>query len=309
MGVNWGELFATLGSTAVIVAALAFVARTLIGHLFSRDLETQKAELTKRGELEIAAAKASAESALQQERARFDEALQAQKAQYERQTASMNLELASRAARADRIRQEVVRWANPIFGAVDDLERRLGNILNDDGYLALSPDASGQINPEWSISYDYFLPSTEFLFCQYFCWVRLLEEKLSFEFFEKQKEKDDFFEKVRAVRHTLTAFPLLGLADVPGAGDRQIFALQQRSLGEVVAVSSNGESRCLTYSAFVEKRSDPTFALMLHPLTTFIDRLQPTDARRWRRLQLMAQALKELRTHCETLLQVDSDPQ
>src|SRR4051794_8965083 len=38
----------------------------------------------------------------------------------------------------ERIRQEIIRWANPILGAVTDLEARLRNILDDDGYLALS---------------------------------------------------------------------------------------------------------------------------------------------------------------------------
>jgi hypothetical protein len=40
-----------------------------------------------------------------------------------------NTDLAERTALTERIRQEVVRWANPILGSVMELEKRLENIL------------------------------------------------------------------------------------------------------------------------------------------------------------------------------------
>jgi hypothetical protein len=76
-------------------------------------------------------------------------------------------------------------------------------------------------------------PSTVFLFSQYFCWIRLLEEKLSFELFERQTDKDTFFNKVEEVARTLASFPLRELNGIPGRGDLQVFRLQQRAIGEI----------------------------------------------------------------------------
>ena len=54
----------------------------------------------------------------------------------------------------ERIRREVARWANPILGAVQDLEYRLNNILYDGGNFALSSDYCEEFNSDWSILYE-----------------------------------------------------------------------------------------------------------------------------------------------------------
>jgi hypothetical protein len=84
------------------------------------------------------------------------------------------------AKRKERIREEVLRWANPVFGAVQGLERRLDNILNNGYYHALhETDEERPVDPDWAVSYEYALPTTLFLFAEYFAWIRLLQEKLS----------------------------------------------------------------------------------------------------------------------------------
>jgi hypothetical protein len=326
--VNWDEILKTLGSTALLMAILGFLAKTIIDHFFSRALETHKEKLKQeadkdvesfktnlkreadvelavakaRTELELTELKARTDLDLAKARERADEALLAQKAAFDRQMATFQAELATRTARAGRIREEIVHWANPILGSVMDLKRRLGNILHNEGYFALSPETAGEMDAEWSIRYDYFLPSTVYFFCQYFCWVRLLEESLSFELFEKHEAKDIFLESIHAVGINLSAYPLDELRNLAHSGDSQVFNLQQRAVGEAVAVREGTELRCMRYSEFLMKWTESDFTRLLDPLTRFIDRLRPTNERRWKRLELMENALEHLHQQCIKLL-------
>ncbi len=344
--IHWDDLLKTLGSTTLVVAAISFLARAIIGHFFSRDLvthkanlnqdaESYKANLKRQADLELADARARTDRELAETKARSerelaelktrtdhelaelhvrterelakakersDAALLAQKAEFDRQIATFQTGLATRTARADRIRQQVVRWANPILDSVMGLKERLRNILQEAGYLALSSETEGEIGTDWSIRYDYFLPSTVYLFCQYFCWVRLLQESLSFELFERHEAKDNFFEKIHDVGRKLSAYPLGELQSLAKGGDRQVFSLQQRAMGEAVTVREGTEVRCMRYSEFLLKSTDPDFTRLLDPMTRFVDRLQPSNERRWKRLELMAKALEDLQQQCKLLL-------
>jgi hypothetical protein len=308
--VNWDDLLKTLGSTAILVAVLGFLTKTIIGHFFNRDLENHKTNLKQAAELDVESHKANLKRQTDLELAdvkeRSDAALMAQKLEFDRQMAMFQTELATRTARADRIRQEIVRWANPILGSVMDLTRRLRNILHEQGYLALSPETESKVDSEWSIHYEYFLPSTVYLFCRYFCWVQLLEESLSFELFEKHEVKDNFFDNIHAVGRKLSAYPMEELRNLIRGGDCQVFNLQQRALGETVTVREGTDLRCMRYSEFLVKWADPSFTHVLDPMTRFVDRLQPTDARRWKRLELMVEALEHLHQQCKRLLAPDS---
>jgi hypothetical protein len=337
--VNWQQLFSTLGSTAILMAVLGFVAKSIVNQLLSRDLESHKTNLKKEADADVEIHKANlklradSELATAKERSdreltelktrsdreltelktrsdrelatakgRLDAALLLQKSEFDRQMAMFQTELATRTARADRIREEIVHWANPILGSVMDLTRRLENILHEQGYLALSPETESEVDTESSIRYDYFLPSTVYLFCRYFCWVRLLEESLSFELFEKHEVKDRFMESIHAVGRKLSAYPLEDLRDLTHGGDCQVFNLQQRALGEAITVGEGTELRCMRYSEFLMRWTDPALKFLLDPMTRFVDQLQPTNVRRWRRLELMAEALEHLHQQCKTLL-------
>jgi hypothetical protein len=305
--VNWDDILKTVGSTAVIVTALGFVAKAIVGQVLRRDIETHKSTLYRDASQELADAKANVDRELAAFQARTQTALQTQKVQFDEQMETFKRTLDTRFARDDRIRQEVMRWANPILGAVTHLHRRLQDILHDRGYLALSPEYRKNVNPEWSITYDYFFVSTLYLLGRYFCWIRVLEEKLSFEMFERHEAKDAFFDKVRVVGRMLSAFPLKELRGVSGTGDRQVFTLQQQALGETMAVLDGDELRCMRYSEFLEKWSEVPFRRTFEPLEHFIDRLEPTDTLRWKRLALMTDALETLKLECERLLKLNSD--
>ena len=142
------------------------------------------------------------------------------------------------------------------------------------------------------------------MFSGYFCWTGLLEEKLSFELFEKQDDKDAFLEKIRSVSRNLSEFPLEELQEIQTDNDAQIFGLQQRSMGELLR--PKGESRCMNYSEFLEKWSDPTFRRMFEPLTSFIDGIDRSRQRPWRRLELTLKSLGELDNECKKLLGLGS---
>jgi hypothetical protein len=278
--VDWEEVFKTLGSTTVIIAAFAFVAQSVIKQLLKRDIEGHKDDLKRETQV----------------------ALLARKNEFEQQMETFRKEVAAGAAREDRIREEITRWANPILGSVKELEGRLYNILSDDGYLALSPVWDQDTNSEWSVTYEYFLPSTVYLFCQYFCWIRLFEEKISFELFRKHQEKDSLRDKLRDVERTLGSFPLEELESLSGKGDRQVFRLQQRAMGEALASAEGLEPRCMRFSDFSEKWDEASFRQRFDPLTRFLDRLRKEDKHRWRRLELMKEALEKLRLECEGVL-------
>jgi hypothetical protein len=284
--IDWADVLKTLGSTAVIVAALAYVAQSGVKHFLDRDIDSHKAEL------ELATKKA----------------LQAQQSDFNQQLESFKTELVATAARKDRIRGQVIQWANPILGSVKGLESRLNNILSDDGYLALSKETQSQVNKEWSITYDYFEPTTIYLFAQYFCWIELFEENLSFELFTKHPEKDAFLRKVREVERTLSEYPMKELSDLTGNGDRQVFRLQQRAMGESLARQETSGPRCMRVSDFLNKWKEPDFNHGFSPLTQFVDELRPDDKYRWRRLQLMKNALQKLREECEHLLTANEHP-
>jgi hypothetical protein len=195
-------------------------------------------------------------------------------------------------AQKERTRQEIIRWANPILDAGFDLNARLKNILNNDGYLALNKDFK---NPNWSISYDYFMMSTLYLFSQYFCWIRMLQEEFNFELFQSQEEKSSFFIKINDVSRTLGGFP-----PNYGPNDMQVFRMQQRALGELMIERENGKTRCLAYPEFILKMDNPEFSKYFNPLVALLDNLESNDGR-WNRLSATKDSLTELIIFCENV--------
>ena len=258
---NWRDVAKALGTTAVIVAVLGYLSKTAIEEYLKHDMLQRLSN---------------------QKLAEFKEQLEEQ------------------AKKKERIRYEIIRWSNPILSAVNDLENRLRNILKDDGYLALSVAARDKVNPQWSIRYNYFLPSTVYLMSRYFCWTGLLEEKLSFELFETQDDKDAFLDKIRTANRKLATFPMQELKNIKDEKDQQIFGLEERSMGELLR--SKDETRCMNYSEFLEKWSEPTYRQKFEPLASFIDGIEPSRQRPWRRLSLMQCGLIDVQYESRKIL-------
>ena len=105
-------------------------------------------------------------------------------------------DLESQKSEKNRVHDEVIRWSTPTLAAVVELEDRLNNIQNEYGYAALARDTTDQIKSKWKMSYDYFLPSSVYLFSRYFCTINLIEESLSIEVFKSAEEEHEFFQKI-----------------------------------------------------------------------------------------------------------------
>lgn len=222
----WADMVQVVGVSAALLAFVGFLARSLIQALFSRDLKTLEIRM-----------KYDADRKLEEMKRQWSREAGAQlemlKDQLQRQRDGLERQYEAGRGRNERLRTEILRWSNPILAAVTDLHARLANILKDQGHDALrqQPDTA-PVRAGWSISYGYFMPSTLFLFAQYFYWVHRLKAEISFELFETQDEKDQFLAHVHAVGKALGDWPLTGFAH--DVGDRQVFTLQQRGIAEAV---------------------------------------------------------------------------
>jgi hypothetical protein len=222
-----------------------------------------------------------------------------------RKLADYQAEVDERTAQQQRIREEVLRWTNPVLDAVDSLESRLDNILNDDLDLALRKHRQDRpVDPDWAVSYDYVLPSTLFLFANYFAWIRLMQEKLSFELFESKQVEERFFEAMWRVSNTLSHW---SRDELRGAGrDTQVFALQQRAIGEAVIKRDAEDPRPMTIPEFLSaynNKREPTFNATLEPLRELVDHLE-RDTKRWERLSRTLNELQAFRKECRALLEL-----
>lgn len=221
-----------------------------------------------------------------------------------------------REARNERLREEVLRWANPILNAVLGLRSRLRNILEDKLCLALSSssaEAKRPVDPDWAVSYEYVMPSTLFLFAEYFAWVQLLRERVSLELFESQESRDQFLQATWAVTKGLGSWgedgaKAAGLDEdpAPAGPDTQVFALQQRAIGELVIDRDHDPPRIITYRAFLDSlETDARVASLFEPLRVLVEDIKP-GTKRWRRLEATLAALNALESECRTVLRVSS---
>ncbi len=306
MGIHWEDVFGTLGTAAALTGLIAFLGKALIGHLLTKDIEANKAQLKQSSDAELARlttqlkrdSDISLAKLTNELKASADYELEAIRNHFQTDLEEYKLKLASNASREERLRNEVLHWANPILGAVRDLKGRLHNILHQEAYFALDKDSADKIDANWSITYDYFRPSTCYLFVQYFCLMRLFEQKLSFEFFASQKEKDEFVSVLHKVSHALSACPPV----YPGNGkDIQIFRLQQRAIGEAFIAEKDSGDLCVSYPRFLTRLKNSEDTVVLAPIFRLIESVRPHD-RRWIRLEAVHNCLAKLEEHCLNVL-------
>ena len=257
---------------AALIAAAVAIASAVLGILNSRKLAPLQSDLEARKEMKVAEHQA---------------------------------EVDARKAEQQRIREEVLRWANPVLGAVDGLESRLGNILHDDLDLALRKHRDARpVDPDWAVSYDYVLPTTLFLFANYFAWIRLMQEKLSFELFESKQVEERFFGAMWRVSKTLGDWRR---GEIGGAGrDTQVFALQQRAIGEALIQRDTEDPRPMTIPEFLSaynNKKEPTFNATLEPLRELVDGLE-RGTKRWARLSLTLTELQAFGEESRALLEL-----
>ncbi len=197
----------------------------------------------------------------------------------------------------DRIREEVLNWANPILGTVQDLRERLGNVLRHQAYSALHPEYT--TTGQWSISYDYFINSTLYYFGVYFAYALALRNSLSFELFQAQEEKDELLRALNLVDSALGQFPPSYRCS---GQDQQVFSLEQRSIGFVLLRDNNG-NQCVSYPEFRGALEEGKYAEIFSPLKKLLERLTPSpDDCRWKRLEIVDLELAKVDEVCRKVL-------
>ncbi|MBF9131132.1 hypothetical protein I0C86_19520 [Plantactinospora sp. S1510] len=215
-------------------------------------------------------------------------------------------ELATQAearSRRETVRRETLKWTTPILMSTDELNSRLGNLLEGGAYPAL--DANWRRPEAWSMSHGYLYSSTLYLFSAYFSYVELLRRSLNFELFRSQEDKNLLFHGLDAVASTLASYPAPWSS---GGRDAQVFRLQQRAIGELMFVDGVDGPTCLTLADFTERLAEDRFLRQLAPLRELIDGLAPVQGDcRWQRLAATRQALTALSGTCRQLLAAVAD--
>lgn len=214
-----------------------------------------------------------------------------------REMIQLNLEQSQK----ERTTQETIKWANPVQRAVENLNYRLQNTLEDAGYLALHP---GFTHPSWSINYDYMMQSSLYYFGQYFAWIQMLQEDLNIEIFHSHKERDEFFTAITDVASTLNSYP--PLFDCTGK-DVQVFSVQQRAIGESMILREGGQKRCMNYVEFLNRIEEDDFRKHFDPLIALLESIDPSQDCKWKRLWSLRNSLIQLNQICEKRLSPHQD--
>ena len=277
---NWADLFTEVSKAAVVVAIVAYFGKLLLEQYLKRNIQAYENELKRKSAQE------------------FKE---------------LDARMTARMALAERVRERREQWFVPLLGAARDLQERLANVLDKGAYSALSPSYVQQ--GDWSMNHRYFLASSMYLFGQYFCWARIVENRLTLEVFGDEAARDEFLGLIRKVRATLSTYPMEDLKDrfpaatlrAGGSGrDAQVFALQQRAMGEAMQVGGDDAPRSLTFLDFCRRwesgaKEEESLRDVFAPLETVVTEVRP-DGPRWLRLTLMREALGDLRRECERIV-------
>lgn len=129
----------------------------------------------------------------------------------------------------------------------------------------------------------------------------MLREQLSFELFQSEQTKVEFFKRIRAVGKPLADFPYAPLNNCSGE-DKQVFRLQQRVIGELLILRDSNSPRCMSYPDFLEKLKEPSFEHHLEPLRALLENVSPDDNCRWIRLEETRKALYDLMEYCQQVV-------
>lgn len=291
MTIDLSALILLLASPAAVSGAVIFLVKKLIETRLASALEQAKTENAL--SIERAKAELGQENALSLERTRAELARESVELA-ERAKAAIMRESAQHA----RAHDEVIRWGTPILEAIETLRHRLDNILDKGGDVALS--SGNRLDPSWSMTFDYQMTSSLFLFAQYFSWVQQLRESASLELFGSSEERTGLLAAFFDTSWPLTVWPPRDPLQRCSTRDAQVFALQQRAIGEAVLIDVDGKRRCMTFYEFERKRDDLKGCLA--PLRNLLEDLGQNDCRR-DRLVLLRDRLNVVESRFKAVLE------
>lgn len=314
-----GDIISVIGGAVALVAAAAWLAKMLIQHWLNEDIETHRSSLRKDVESHKSQMQQNVAMTLQEAKYEFENELVLRKGEIDVFRDELKNWNESESEREKRLRGQAMKWANPILSAIRDLKSRIDEILLHQGFWALSSSSSGAPHG-WSANYNYYMVSTLYYFAQYFCWTRMLQQKISAELFVSNSDLDDFQKLMTRVSNSLERFPFTDeLEETTGnesqeidskaiPKDIQLFSLQQRAIGESLILDDENGERIMSYKEFVDNwvnQDNIKFRRHMDPLESFLKEIKPEDDLRWSRLFEMAQQLEDFETTCASVLRPD----
>lgn len=207
--------------------------------------------------------------------------------------------------RVEQVRLRVIACAGPMLVSVSDLLGRLNNILDDQGYGPLAANWDANKPRAWSITHEYIMDSTLYLFCVYFARVQILREQLGADQYVPEDDKDSLQRCLRSTTNALLSFPAPYNIDGCPGGDTQIFSWQQTAMGEILIRREQQDATVITYPTFLDEQIRAG-GHHLEPLRALLLDLSPIPVGncRWLRLAATRDALITVRRECERILQV-----
>lgn len=196
--------------------------------------------------------------------------------------AALNDELSRRRdaeTKAQQAENLVARYRDPLLEAAFDLQSRLFNALRQGATFRWGPDDG------------YFMPSTLFLFGQFFGWVEILRQDMLYSDIANIGDARQLLIKIRAIQS------LFSSTTGPYRDARRIYRVEQRAIGEIMidAVPETAERhfyKTIGYATFMRKLDDDQFSKWFAPLVSGLDSPPPPDQPD--RLRAIQRALIEL---------------
>ncbi len=179
--------------------------------------------------------------------------------------------------------------AAPICYAAYQAYRRVRNILDDGNHIALNDEWKGE--PNWPMSHEYFIESTQYLFGIFFCSIELYAREIR-NFIHAPKNKQKELNKyIRDAQRTLYDVSL----NDRNSRDYQVYLLEQQAMSE--ALLSKGDQH--TPIGFYEFRKclhdDENFRLAFKPIEQLIiNLLIDGDDFRADRLNIFSQRVRNI---------------
>ena len=308
-----GDIVSVVGGAVALVAAATWSAKTFVQHWLSEAIEKYRSSLQKELESHKSQVQQNAAATLLEAKYEFENELALRKGEIDIFRDELKNWNESESERENRLRGQAMKWANPILSAIRDLKSRTDEILQNEGYRALSVTSS-KAPYGWSIEYNYYMVSTLYYFAQYFCWTRMLQQKISAELFVDNSELEDFQKLMDGVSGSLERFPFTAKIEETTKDldndkvhkDIQVFSLQQRAIGEsLVFDGESGGERIMSYKKFVDNWVNPDnakFRRHMEPLETFLKEIKPDNDMRWLRLLEMQKQLSDFELACTDVL-------
>lgn len=175
------------------------------------------------------------------------------------------------------------RYSQPLLAAASALASRLGNA--DARQVEEFTTADGARGARYL---DYLRYETLYRIGRYLCWVHLIARELRVMDLGNEQRNRELVRRLGAVQHAIS--------DRTGDLTFMLLGGEQWALGELMVDpdSPDGDPRCISYIAFRERMTDPSFARWFIGLRADVDSLAADLPRALPRIRRIRAALHDL---------------